>query len=145
MRRVILFVIIPMVMFLSNAYAIDVVMTVKPIRQGELISHDDVRLSYVDASRSIGAFTNVKDVVGLTAKIHLPNHSILKPGLLRKTYLIQQGQMVNIELEGNGFSIEAEGVALKSGAVGDMISVKIKNKTIVSGFITSDGVVRIKS
>jgi flagella basal body P-ring formation protein FlgA len=69
---------------------------------------------------------------------------VLKQDMLRAPYAVRQGQIVKIQVERQGFKINADGQALNNAAEGQAVQVKTSSNQVVSGIVQPDGTVNIR-
>jgi flagella basal body P-ring formation protein FlgA len=67
----------------------------------------------------------------------------LRMGMLRNPLVVQQGQSVRLLLDGKGFQVSAEAVALAGAADGQLVKTKTPSGQVVSGVAESGGTVRV--
>jgi flagella basal body P-ring formation protein FlgA len=67
----------------------------------------------------------------------------LRAGMLRDPLVVQQGQSVRLVLDGNGFQVSAEAIALANAADGQVVKTKTPAGQVISGVAESGGTVRV--
>ena len=103
---------------------IKVVVAVKPIPRGSVITADEVSLKEVVESRARGGTDNVSSVVGATArKDFLPGDVITKSGIV-PNFAVRRNQPVRVVYRSGAIRVELLGIALQDGVVGNIIKVK---------------------
>jgi flagella basal body P-ring formation protein FlgA len=80
-----------------------------------------------DVASDIDAIVGFRTVSGLAA------NAPLRSRLLRSPTVVQQGQPTRIVLNGPGFSVQSEGMALANASKGDRVRVKTSSGQVVSG------------
>jgi len=70
--------------------------------------------------------------------------SIVRQDMLKQALAVQQGQTVLLTTAGVGFSINAEGKALKNANQGEVVPVKVQSGQVVSGIARADGKVEVR-
>ena len=103
---------------------VKVVVAVKPIPEGSVISLDDVALKEVRESRARGGTDNLSSVVGATAKkSYLPGEVITENGIEPK-FAVRRNQPVRVVYKRGAIRVELLGISLQDGVVGNIIKVK---------------------
>jgi flagella basal body P-ring formation protein FlgA len=85
-----------------------------------------------DVASDIEAIVGYRTVSGLAA------NAPLRSGLLRSPLVVQQGQTTRIVMNGPGFSVQSEGMALANASKGERVRIKTASGQVVSG-IAHDG------
>ncbi len=67
----------------------------------------------------------------------------VRTGMLRDPLAVQQGQSVRLVLDGNGFQVSADAVALANAADGQVVKTKTPAGQVVSGVAEANGTVRV--
>lgn len=111
---------------------------------GEVITEADVKLvtRRVSSFREIG-LTEIAQVVGQEVARPLAPDTVIQSAMIRKLMLVKRNQKVGIHSRVGPVQIDAQGVALESGAYGDVIRVRFDNqsRTVIRGRIAGPGVV----
>ena len=106
----------------------DMVVTLRQLDHGTIISSSDVALQKRDIAAVSGKFTgNIADVVGKVARTTFKANSVLRSELLEKVPLVKSGQMITIVAENAVMKVSVAGKARSSGAEGDLIMVQNLN------------------
>ncbi len=104
----------------------DAVVASQPIARDSTLSASDVQFLKVDQSTLYhGHFSDLEDVIGLTAATPIRGDQILNARHLRAPYLVNKGQRVTILAISGNFAIRTNGTALANASRGQ--NVKIKN------------------
>lgn len=67
----------------------------------------------------------------------------LNPVMLRRAWVVNAGQTVQVMAQGNGFNISGAGKAMNNAAAEDSVRVRMASGQIVSGIANGDGTIRI--
>lgn len=122
-----------------------VVVAVRSLAKGEVISPGDVHLQDLETSRlAAGYLTSLDEAVGMVARRKIPMGTPLAKSLLDKEILIQRSDIVNIVVNVNGVEISVEGQALQDGREGQ--SIRVKNSVsgrILTGKVIDETTVRV--
>lgn len=97
-----------------------------------MLREGDLGLLPADVASDVNAIVGYRTVSGLAA------NAPLRTTLLRSPLVVQQGQPTRIVLNGQGFSVQSEGLALANASRGDRVRVKTASGQVVSG-IAQDG------
>lgn len=103
----------------------EMVVTVRQINHGDIISSSDLALRRLDVAAVQGHYLkSVGDVTGKKARITLKGNSPVKADQLEKVPLIKTGQLVTMIAENDRIRITVTGKAKNAGAEGDTITVQ---------------------
>ena len=123
----------------------ETVVAVKPIRAGQRISADMVKVERMMIGlEGKGAFEKVRDVLG-----KIPSRSIEKGELIRRSDLrlpviVRRGDVVMIVAKYGMIRITARGKAVENGRLGDVIEVEnLNSKRRIRAEVMSPGVVMV--
>lgn len=115
-----------------------------PLPQGHTITKQDLTFAVGDLTRlPAGVFTEASQIIGQTVRSSMMAGSVLKQNMLKQALAIQQGQTVLLTTAGIGFTINAEGKALKNASVGQVVPVKVRSGQVVSGIARENGKVEV--
>jgi flagellar basal body P-ring formation protein FlgA len=81
--------------------------------------------------------------VGRVATRTLARGSVIQGSQLQAPALIQRNRTVSVEAIGQGFRVVRQGEALQDGALGDTVRVRMSNRSILTGVVAGDGVVKV--
>jgi flagella basal body P-ring formation protein FlgA len=81
--------------------------------------------------------------VGRVATRTLARGSVIQGSQLQAPALIQRNRTVSVEAVGQGFRVVRQGEALQDGALGDTVRVRMSNRSILTGVVAGDGVVKV--
>lgn len=117
-----------------------VIITTKPIRRGQLIMKDAIRVEEIDISQSRGQpFSVMDDVIGSKAKNNLNSGSIVHSD---NVCLVCKGDKVTITAAANQIAVAMSGIALSGGSQGDAIRVQnSSSKRIIEAKIVTSSTV----
>lgn len=103
----------------------EMVVAVRPLERGEIISAADVAVQKRPLSRSQGKFlSNPDDAVGKRTRSAIRGSNTIRPDHLERVPLVKSGQMVTIVAENEALRISAPGKVRGSGAEGDRVMVQ---------------------
>ena len=81
--------------------------------------------------------------VGRVATRTLARGSVVQSSQLQAPALIQRNRTVSVEAIGEGFRVVRQGEALQDGALGDTVRVRMSNRSILTGVVGGNGVVKV--
>jgi len=123
----------------------DVVVTALPVRRGQVLGPEDVRLERADLTQlPADVLTDLQRAVGKSANVAFPAGLTLREDMLRAPFAVTAGQRVRILFQGEGFSVSSEGRALSSASVGEPIQVRAASGKLLSGVVQDGGVVLVR-
>jgi flagella basal body P-ring formation protein FlgA len=119
-----------------------VIISLRKMSRGEIISKEDIILAEVDTSIVRGAtFTETSELVGTKLKTTLKANQVIGSTTI---CLICKGDTVIIKSNNKAVSVSVAGVALNDGGKGDRIRVQNNaSRRVVDALITSNGVVSV--
>ncbi len=116
-----------------------------PVGQGSPVQPTDVVMQSGDLSKlPAGIITDLSMLAGKQAALNLPLGTVLRPELLKSVPVIMQGQTVQLNSRGDGFVISADGTAMQTANVGQVVDVKVSSGQIVKGVAQSSGKVDVR-
>jgi flagella basal body P-ring formation protein FlgA len=123
--------------------SVDMLITNKPLPQGHVLQADDLSHQKSELVQ-IGILIDPAQAIGKVLKNSVGAGQIVKQDMLRAPYVVTQGQTVQLQAGGNGFSIHIDGYALNNAAEGETIKVKTPSGQIVSGTARQGGIVEVR-
>ncbi len=121
----------------------DAMVVNRVIRAGDRVVASDISIIKADIPRAMQPVTDFDQV---EAKVTLYPGRPIRQGELGPQSIIKRNQSVAIEYLSGGLTIRVEGRAMGAASVGEQTRVQnIMSKTIVSGVVMPDGVIRIFS
>jgi flagella basal body P-ring formation protein FlgA len=121
----------------------DILISNKALPQGHVLQADDLSSQNAELSQ-MGIFTDPSQAIGKVLKNGVGAGQVLKQDMLRAPYAVTQGQTVQLQAGGAGFSVRSEGHALNNAAEGQDVQVKTASGQVVSGTARPDGIVEIR-
>ncbi len=117
-----------------------------PIRRGEIITKDKLKIVKKDITRlPKGIFLSKAPLVGKRAKINISVGRIIYKNMVEIPPVIKRGQRVTIVAESDTLKVSAPGVAKENGRIGDLIKVQnILSKKIVVGKVVDAQTVKVR-
>jgi flagella basal body P-ring formation protein FlgA len=106
----------------------DMVVTLKQLDHGTIISSTDIAVQKRDVAIVSGKFTgNVSDVIGKQTRTTIKANAVVRTDQVEKVPLVKSGQMVTIVAENAVMKVTVAGKARSAGAEGDIIMVQNLN------------------
>lgn len=123
----------------------NVVTLKQPVTRNSILTNADLAIRELDiASLHRGYFTSLNAVTGKHVKNAMRSGTILSPSHLKNPKAIKKGALVTIMAQVGGIQVRMKGKAMKSGALGDWISVKnLSSNRQIEGRITDSGVIEV--
>jgi flagellar basal body P-ring formation protein FlgA len=106
------------------------------LKKGENIGKENLVRSETFLQGSAAAFPEMDDLIGRSAKKDMASGEIITRQLLEERIAIAKGETVNMTLENQRLFVQAKGVALEKGRVGDVIRVKSSSGREIFGKVT---------
>ncbi|RFC37668.1 MAG: flagella basal body P-ring formation protein FlgA [Candidatus Nitrotoga sp. SPKER] len=113
------------------------------LQQGHILRAEDIGNQRSELTQ-IGILTNPLQAIGKILKYNVGAGQVLKQDMLQAPYVVKQGQVVQIQVERQGFKIHAGGQALNNAAEGQVVQVKTSSGQVVSGVVQPDGAINIR-
>jgi flagellar basal body P-ring formation protein FlgA len=113
------------------------------IAKGEAIHLIDLAVKETYLNGSGGAYPEkIEDVLSKTAKKEIHAGEIITKQLLEDRMAVQKGETVNVIVENTRLLVQAKGVALEKGRMGDLVRVKsASGKEVIGRVSGNDSVV----
>ncbi|WP_296949217.1 flagellar basal body P-ring formation chaperone FlgA [uncultured Massilia sp.] len=122
----------------------DYVTAALPLAQGQPIEPGQLALVKGDiAAMPPGIITDMGQAVGRTPTVSLAAGTPLRADTLKSRPVVQQNQAVRLVLNGNGFSVSADGKAIGTAGDGQVVQVRTPSGTVVSGTARTGGMVEV--
>jgi len=122
-----------------------VVVAVRPIPRGQVITEEDVRVAERDlGTLHRGYLTDPAQAIGQRAERDLPGDEALSPTNLGKPSVIKRGAEITIVAADELLDVRVGGVALASGGIGDRIRVRnASSKRELDAVVVGEGIVQV--
>jgi flagella basal body P-ring formation protein FlgA len=122
----------------------DYVAAAVPLAQGQPVEQGQLMLVKGDiAAMPNGIITDMAQAIGRTPTVSLAAGTPLRLDTLRSKPVVQQNQAVRLVLNGNGFSVSAEGRAIGTAGEGQVVQVRTPSGSVVSGTAKAGGMVEV--
>ena len=126
----------------------DVVVAHRPLNRGNYVHPDDlmVQRRAFDRDGELG-LARPDELAGQQVRNYVPIGQMLTRDDLKAVDMVTRAQRVRVTSGGAGVSLELNGVALESGALGDSIRVRLgesrTDRRTIRGVVTGFGIVRL--
>ena len=122
----------------------EVVIAARPLATGRVLRAEDISTQRVEITQNPAMLVvDPQEVLGRTLVQSIPGAQPLRYDMLRAPKVIAQGQPVRLEVQGAGFKISNEGVALGDAADGEHIQVRTNGGKVIKGRARRGGVVEV--
>jgi flagella basal body P-ring formation protein FlgA len=122
--------------------SLDLLVSARQLPLGHTLQEDDLARQTTETSQTSG-FTDPKQVVGKVLRYGITAGQVLREDMLRLPYSVTQGQVVQLIVQGKGFSVRSEGVALNNASEGQAVQVRVAAGRVIGGVARAGGVVEI--
>ncbi|HJU49530.1 MAG TPA: flagellar basal body P-ring formation chaperone FlgA, partial [Pseudogulbenkiania sp.] len=120
------------------------VVATRPLKAGELLTPDDVRLAEMTSpALSRNVLNRLDQAVGQSMRSSVPAGAWLRSFMLQQPDVVRTNQRVKVLAQGDGFVANAEGTARGNAAIGEPVRVKMGSGREVSGMVQADGSVLV--
>jgi flagella basal body P-ring formation protein FlgA len=114
------------------------------VQAGEILTPDDVQQAPLpDPTMNSNVLSDPSQVVGMSIDGGAPAGIWLRSNMVRPPVVVKMNQQVKVIDTGEGFSVEADGVALANGRAGDIVVVRMPNGQLLRGLVSEDGTVNL--
>lgn len=116
----------------------------QPLVPGTTLTQDHAELVEVDWAESLTpVIARAEDWLGNDATRPLMPGQVLRQGMVRTPQVFAAGSQVRVRIQGQGFTLSANGEALNHGHVGQTARVRLPNRRVLSGTVTDADTVDI--
>jgi flagella basal body P-ring formation protein FlgA len=122
--------------------SVDLLVSVSQLPAGHVLQAGDFARQTTETTRLTG-FTDPRQVVGKVLRYGIAAGQVLREDMLRLPYSVTQGQVVQLAVQGRGFSIRSEGVALNNASEGQTVQVRVAAGRVIGGIARAGGVVEV--
>lgn len=113
----------------------DVVISRHHIAKGHMITEQDLKTVKLNTRKlTHGYYKDSAPIIGKLAKRSMQKNHIIAPNNLMFAKLIKKGELVKITAKNDQVQVSVKGIALQSGAAGQIIAVKnMTSKKVIEG------------
>jgi len=117
----------------------------RAVPRGSLVTADDLGTALVDITHDPGVFWQASDLVGMRARVRLGPGSAVRLAQVERRPEVCSGGEVTLRVQASNLTVEARGLAVRDGRVGQSVPVKnIVSGKIVIGTVIADSVVQVE-
>ncbi len=121
----------------------EVLVLKRALRPGDVLTAQDLEWETAPRIPS-GAVQNPKDIIGKSAKSHLPAGLVMYPQLFETAKVVQQGQTVEVILRSETMDIRYTGIATQDGGRGQIITIRMPSGTLIGATVLDPGKVVVQ-
>lgn len=114
----------------------------KPLLQGQLVRAEDLAGQNGELAQA-AMLTDPTEAIGKVLKYSVGAGQILKRDMLRAPFAVTEGQTVKLQIEGEGYTIHANGQALNTVAEGENVRIRTSSGQVVNGMARAEGIVEV--
>lgn len=123
--------------------SLDLLVSARQLPLGHTLQEEDLASQTTETSHTEG-FTDPKQVLGKVLRYGITAGQVLRSDMLRPPYSVTQGQVVQLAVQGSGFSVRSEGTALNNASTGQTVQVRTTTGRVISGIAGAGGVVEVR-
>lgn len=115
------------------------------IKKGDTIRLDDIAVkeTYLQGSAA-GYPIGIEEVVGKAAKKEMLAGQIVTTQMLEEQVMVTRGETVNMTVENKRLIVQAKGIALEKGGIGDFVRVKSASGKEIIGRVTGNNSITVE-
>lgn len=118
----------------------------RAVERGEIIVEDDIAYLEMAVVRGANFVRNADDLIGKEARRRLTAQTPLRASDVAAPVLVRKGALVTLSYVVEGLRLTHQGVAMKSGTRGDVISVRnIQSERVLKGVVEAENFVAVAS
>lgn len=118
----------------------------RPIERGDTIQEADIAYTESADLRAGTFIQNADDLIGKEARRPLPARTPIRSSDVVAPVLVKRGALVTVTYVMQGLRLTNQGVAMASGAQGDVVTIKnVQSDRLLKGVVDGENLVRIAS
>ena len=121
---------------------LNLLISARQLPPGHILQEQDFTTQLTETTRTIG-FSDPNQIIGKVLRFGITAGQILREDMLRLPYSVTQGNAVQLDVQGDGFSIRSEGIALNNASDGQIVQVRVASGRPINGIARADGMVEI--
>ncbi len=115
------------------------------IKKGETIRLEDIITRHAYLQSSVANYpVGVEEVAGKAARRDLFSGQIITKQMLEEQFVVTKGEAVNMTVESRTLLVQAKGIAMEKGGIGDLVRVKSASGREIVGRVTGNNSVSIE-
>jgi flagella basal body P-ring formation protein FlgA len=116
----------------------------RAMQAGDMITADDIQQSPIaDQSMGRDVLGDPAQVIGQTVGSSVSAGIWVRSFMVKPPVVVKMNQRVKVIISGDGFSVEAEGVATANAHAGEIVAVRMPNGGLIRGAVNADGSVSL--
>lgn len=125
---------------------IEVPVSIRPIKKGEIIGNDDVVMARVNVDKlPLNSYDELPKIIGKEAKRNISKGEVFSQDTIKISPIIRQGDKVKIRYQSAALTAIATGVSQQDGSAGEKIYVKNDSSNkVVEAYVIENGLVQVK-
>jgi len=123
--------------------SLNLLVSARQLPLGHTLQKGDIASQAMETSHT-GGLTDPKQAIGKVLRYGIAAGQVLREDMLRLPYSVKQGQVVQLAVQGDGFNIRGEGVALNNASEGQTVQIRTSSGRVISGVAKASGVVEVK-
>lgn len=118
----------------------NVVISTRAMKRGQVLASKDITIKpSILSDEPRHALTQLSQAEGMILALPVEAEQVLTSSMIEAPVLVNRNDVVTIIATGDGFSISRQATALDKGAYGEVIRVRMDNREIITGRVTSRG------
>ncbi|MBI5902865.1 MAG: flagellar basal body P-ring formation protein FlgA [Deltaproteobacteria bacterium] len=122
----------------------EIVVAVNPVRMGQKIEKDDLRLQRMEARDMFGALDSIDEAAGMIAKRPITAGSVVKKDYIKPETVIRRGDRVSVLISNDRMKIKTAATAVEDGYNDKTITVRTPSGKEVSGKVVGPGEILVE-
>lgn len=122
--------------------SMDLLISTRQLPAGHVLQDEDVSSQLMEVTQ-VGGLSDGKIAIGKVLRYSISAGQVLREDMLRPPFSVQQGQTVQLIIQGEGFKIRSSGVALNNASEGQIARARNDAGHLVSGIAQPNGVINI--
>lgn len=123
--------------------SINLLISARQLPLGHTLREEDLATQATETTQASG-ITDPKRAIGKVLRYGITAGQVLREDMLRPPYSVIQGQAVQLAVQGNGFSIRSEGIALNNASEGQTVQIRTSSGRMISGIAGVGGIVEVR-
>lgn len=122
----------------------EVVVALNPIRMGQKIQKDDLKLQRMESTDMFGVLDSIAEAAGMIAKRPITAGSVIKKDYIKPEAVIRRGDRVSVLISNSNLKIKTAATAVEDGYNDKMISARTASGKEVSGRVVGPGEILVE-
>lgn len=122
--------------------SMNLLVSARQLPMGHVLQAQDLTSQTIEISRTAG-LSDANQAIGKVLRYGIATGQMLREDMLRQPFSVKQGQIVQLLVQGDAFSIRSEGAALANASAGQTVNVRSSSGRVIGGVAQANGVVEI--